>query len=358
MSDDQDDSSKTEEPTQKKLDEALKRGDVAKSQELPTLFVLFGATLVIMMAAGPVMLSLTKSIYAIFANASDIPVDGGHLRLLLWQIVKSVLAALALPFLGFALAGLAGNVIQHRFVWSLEPITPKLSKVSPLAGLKRMFSSQSLVNFAKGLAKIVIVGTAIFIALWPERDRFDSMIGMEVANVLPVAYTLILKMLAAVLSAMAVIAALDFTYQRRKWYNRQRMTVQELKEEYKQQEGNPEIKAKLKQLRREKARRRMMSEVPKAAVVITNPTHYAVALQYEKGMAAPICLAKGVDNVALKIRQMAAEHNVPIVENPPLARALHATIDLGDEIPHEHYKAVAEVIGYVMNLKNRRKWAA
>ena len=355
---DQDDSSKTEEPTQKKLDEALKKGDVAKSQELPTVLLLFGAAMIIMLASGSVCLGLAKSLQGIFANASDIPTDGGHLRILAMQIIKAVLAALAVPFSGFIVSGVIGHLVQHRFVFSAEAITPKFSKVSPLAGLKRLFSSQSLVNFVKGLAKIIIVGTAIFITLWPERNRFETLIGTDVAAILPLASMLILKMLTAVLVAMVLIAILDFMYQRSKWYNRQKMTVQELKEEYKQQEGNPEIKAKLKQIRRDKARRRMISEVPKAAVIITNPTHYAVALQYEKGMQAPICLAKGVDNVALKIREIATENNIPIVENVPLARALHAAIDLGDEVPTEHYKAVAEVIGYVMNMKNRKRWAA
>jgi flagellar biosynthetic protein FlhB len=358
MADDQDDSSKTEEPTQRKLEEAYKRGDVAKSQELPTLFVLFGASLVVLIGAGPIVLGLAKSLAVLFANASDIPVDSGHLRLVFMQMMKALLITLSLPFVALMLAGLAGHVIQHRFIFSYEPITPKFSKVSPFAGLKRMFSSQSLVNFGKGLLKIFIVGIAIFFTLWPQRDRFDTLIGTDVAGILYVAHGLILKMLGAVMAAMVVIAGLDFFYQRSKWYNRQRMSVQELKEEFKRQEGNPEIKAKLRQIRRARARRRMMSEVPKAAVVITNPTHFAVALQYDKGMRAPVCVAKGIDNVALKIRELARDHRIAIVENVALARTLHASVDLGDEIPPEHYKAVAQVIGYVVGLKSKRKWAA
>jgi flagellar biosynthetic protein FlhB len=274
------------------------------------------------------------------------------------HIIKAVLAALGLPFLTLIVCGVAGHVIQHRFIFSLEPIMPKFSKVNPLAGLKRLFSSQSLVNFMKGFIKITIVGGAIFVTLWPQRDRFEALVGMDVAGILLIAHTLILKMLGAVMAAMLLIASLDFFYQRTKWHNRQRMSVNELKEEFKHQEGNPEIKAKLRQIRRQRARRRMMAEVPKAAVVITNPTHYAIALKYNKGMPAPVCLAKGTDKVALKIREMAGEHHIPIVENPPLARALHAAVELGDEVPPEHYKAVAQVIGYVMSLKSRRKWAA
>ena len=159
-------------------------------------------------------------------------------------------------------------------------------------------------------------------------------------------------MLGAVVAVLAIIAAADYLFQYRQWYERQKMSLRELKEEFKQTEGDPTIKAKIRQLRQTRMRKRMMAAVPKASVVITNPTHYAVALQYERGMNAPVCLAKGVDTIALKIREVAAAHNIPVVENPPLARALHGTVEIDEEIPPEHYKAVAEVIGYVMRLKN------
>ncbi len=147
------------------------------------------------------------------------------------------------------------------------------------------------------------------------------------------------------------MAAADYLFQYRQWYERQKMSVRELKEEFKQTEGDPAIKAKIRQLRQNRARKRMMAAVPKASVIITNPTHYAIALQYDRGMNAPVCLAKGIDNIALKIREVAAEHNIPVVENPPLARALHATVEIDQEVPPEHYRAVAEVIGYVMRLR-------
>jgi flagellar biosynthetic protein FlhB len=156
-----------------------------------------------------------------------------------------------------------------------------------------------------------------------------------------------------VLAVYFILAILDFVYQRHSWIERQMMTKQEIKEEYKETEGNPEVKQKVAQLRRQQAQRRMMSKVPKASVVIMNPTHYAVALQYERGMDAPVCVAKGVDELALRIKSVAQENGVPVIENPPLARALHAVVDLDETIPEEHYKAVAEVIGYVMRLKRR-----
>ena len=358
MADEQDQEDKTEEPSQKKLDDALERGDVAKSQEVPALFVLFVATLVVMVAAPWSFAELSRVLARVMASAHDIPTDGGHLRGLVLRLGLAVGGALAVPLLALAVAAVLGNVVQHRLVWSLEPLTPKFSKVSPLAGFKRLFSSESLANFAKGLVKIIAVGAAIWIVLWPERDRLDTMIAMDTRAVLPQAQDLVLKLLSAVLAVMLVVAGLDYAYQRMKWMNRQRMSIKELKDEHKQQEGSPEIKQKVKQIRAERARRRMMAEVPKATVVVTNPTHFAVALKYEAGMAAPRCIAKGVDAVALRIRRVAEEAGVAVVEDPPLARVLHATVDIDDEVPPEHYKAVAQVIGYVMNLQRRRRWTA
>jgi flagellar biosynthetic protein FlhB len=236
-------------------------------------------------------------------------------------------------------------------VWTGETLKPKLNRISPGAGLKRLFSKHALVNFVKGLLKLGLLGTLMVWLLWPDRNRLDGLAVMDVAGILPVVETLSLKLLAAVAAALAIIAALDYLYQYHSWYERQKMSLQELKEEFRQSEGDPHVKGKIKQLRQSRMRQRMMSAVPKASVVITNPTHYAIALQYERGMNAPVCLAKGVDALALKIREVAKGHGIPVVENPPLARALHATVEIDQEIPAEHYKAVAEVIGYIMRLR-------
>jgi flagellar biosynthetic protein FlhB len=231
---------------------------------------------------------------------------------------------------------------------------PSLSKISPIAGFKRLFGQAAWVNFAKGLAKLTIVGAVMGAILWPQHDVVVAMVNADVAAMTPMIFGLTVKLLAAALAILAFVALGDWLYQRHAWYERQKMTVQELKEEFKQSEGNPEVKAKIKQIRRQRASKRMMANVPKASVVITNPTHFAVALRYEPGMAAPICVAKGIDQIALKIREVAGEHEIPIVENPPLARALHATVDIDREIPGEHYRAVAEVISYVMKLRRGR----
>jgi flagellar biosynthetic protein FlhB len=249
------------------------------------------------------------------------------------------------------LAAAAGSMIQHQLVWSIEPLKPKLSKISLIAGAKRLFSKQALANFLKGLAKLIVIGSVMTALLWPQRHRLDALVSIDPAAILPLVQAQAFNVMAVVVTIMAIVAAADFLFQYRQWYERQKMTMQELKEEFKQTEGSPEVKAKIRQLRQNRSGRRMMSAVPTASVVITNPTHYAVALRYEGGMNAPVCVAKGVDTLARRIRDLAQEHAIPIVENPPLARALHAAVDIDDEIPPEHYQAVAEVIGYVMRMR-------
>ncbi len=351
MAEDSDSTDKTEEPTQKRLEDALKRGDVVKSQEVNTWFIIAGATLVLMAFSGGMGKDLTTTMRGLLANSYDIPLDGPSLPHLFQKIGGEMIAAIAIPFLLLMLAALCGNLIQHQLVWSYESLAPKLSKISPLAGLKRLFSMQALANFTKGIVKLVLVGTVLTALMWPERHRLEGLVRSDLSVMLALVQSLALKLLGAVVAIMAIVAAADYLFQYRQWYEKQKMSLRELKEEFKHTEGDPAIKGKMRQLRQTKSRRRMMAAVPKAAVVITNPTHYAIALQYERGMEAPICVAKGVDALALKIRQVAAEHAVPVVENPPLARALHATVEIDEAIPPEHYKAVAEVIGYVMKLR-------
>jgi flagellar biosynthetic protein FlhB len=351
MAEGSDDTDKTEEPSLRRLEEALKRGDVVKSQEVNTWFVIAGATLVLMTFSGGMSRQLSATMRGLIANGYEIRLDGPAIPALFQKLGIELIAALALPFLVLMLAALGGNLIQHRLVWSFEALTPKFSKISPMAGAKRLFSKQSIANFAKGLVKLVLIGSVLTALMWPERDRLEGLVDTDPAALLPFTQVLALKLMGAVVAMLAVVAAADYLFQYRDWYGRQKMSLQELKEEYKQSEGDPTIKGKLKQMRQARQRKRMMQQVPKASVVITNPTHYAVALQYERGMEAPVCVAKGVDALALKIREVAGKHDIPVVENPPLARALHATVQIDEAIPAEHYKAVAEVIGYVMKLR-------
>jgi flagellar biosynthetic protein FlhB len=348
---DEHDSDRTEDPTQKRLDDALARGDVVKSQEVSTWFVLGGGTLMLAAFSGSMSSGLSTTFRGFIANAHQIPVDGRGLIAIAGRVEREVLAAVAFPLALLVFAALVGNVIQHRLVWSTDSMKPKFSKISPLAGVKRLFSMQALANFAKGLIKLFMIGAVITALLWPLRYRFEGLIQTDILGTLLVIRSLSLNMMATVVAILFLVAAADYLFQYRQWFQRQKMSLREMKDEYKQTEGDPLVKGKIRQLRQARARRRMMAAVPKASVIITNPTHYAIALQYDRGMEAPICLAKGADAVALKIREVAGEHSIPIVENPPLARALYATVEIDEEIPTEHYKAVAEIIGYVMKLR-------
>jgi flagellar biosynthetic protein FlhB len=263
-----------------------------------------------------------------------------------------IVGAVAVPLTILAVAALAGNLIQHRPVFSADSMQPKLNRISPVAGAGRLFSKQAVVNFAKGLFKLALIGTLMGWMLWPERSRLDGLMTVAPGAILALTLSLALRLLAATVAALGIVAALDYFYQYHVWFARQKMSVRELKEEFRQTEGDPVIRGKLRQMRQARMRKRMMAAVPKASVVITNPTHYAIALQYERGMNAPLCLAKGVDAVARRIREVAQEHDIPIVENPPLARALHATVEIDQEVPPEHYKAVAEVIGFIMRVRH------
>ena len=356
MAEQADDSEKTEEPTSKKLEDARKKGDVPKSQEVNTWFVMLASTLVISLAASGAAQDFSRSFRIFLAAPHEFGADPGSLMLVWQQIGFTVLKVLALP-MGILLVGAAaGGLVQHAPIFTAENMKPKLSKISPIAGVKRLFSAKSLMNFAKGIVKLVLVGIATFLVVWPMRDQLLVLPTMDLAALLPFVQSIAIKILAVVIAILTVLAAIDYAFERAQWNKKQKMTVHEVKDEYKQMEGDPTVKAKLRSIRIERGRKRMMAQVPEAAVVITNPTHYAVALKYEQGMAAPVCVAKGMDAVALKIREIANDHDIPIVESPPLARALYATVELEESIPPEHYKAVAEVIGYVMRLKSKMSW--
>jgi flagellar biosynthetic protein FlhB len=351
MADENDSSDKTQDPTQKRLDEAHDRGDVVKSQEINTWFVIAGGTLVLTSFSGSIGDGIMMPLRNLIANSWMIHPDGGSLLALGQSLGYVVMAALGVPFLLLMIAALAGNMVQHRLVWSGESLTPKFSKVSPAAGAKRIFGKQAAANFAKGLFKLIALGAVMTMILWPERLRLESMVRIDPAAMLGITTSLTVHLLGAVVAMLAVVALADYLFQYRQWFERQKMSLQEMKEEFKQSEGDPHIKGKIRQLRQQRMKKRMMAAVPKASVIITNPTHYAVALSYERGMAAPVCVAKGIDTLALKIREIAGKHDIPIVENVPLARALYATVEIDDEIPVEHYHAVAEIIGYVMGLR-------
>ncbi len=344
---------RTEDPTPRRLAQAVERGDVAKSPEVATFLSLGALALALMLSAGWSGRHLLTGLRGFLAHPHLVPDGPAGLLGAGRSALATGLASVALP-VGLAMAsGLAAGLVQHRLVWSLEPLKPQFSRLSPAAGLKRMFGKQAFGQFAKGLLKLLVIGAIAVWTLWAEHDRLEATTGLEPADLLSFVLSLALRLLGAVLALHGLMAVADYGIARFGWIKRQRMSKQEVKQEHKETEGNPEIKGKIRQLRSQRLKKRMMAAVPKATVVIANPTHYAVALRYEAGQAAPICVAKGVDELALRIREVAAAHRVPVVENPPLARALHAAVQIDDEIPVEHYRAVAEVIGFVLRLKRR-----
>jgi len=354
MADDRDDSQKTEEPTQKRLQEAEDKGDVAQSPEIAAWFVLAAATGFVAIWGSTTASSLKDMMTAFLAQPHALALNTKTASGLVKGIGFDLFTVLAVPFGLLLVVGVGSHWLQHPPVFSAEKLKPNLNKLSPIKGFNKLFGKMALVNFVKGIIKTSLAAVVIGMVLWPARDQLLGLIALPVSELLPLVQSLIVKVLFAVLAILAVIAVVDYTWQHFERMRRLRMTRQELKDEYKQSEGDPVVKGRLRQIRSERARKRMMAAVPKASVIITNPTHYAVALAYESGkMDAPVCVAKGVDHLALKIREIGKDHNIPIVENPPLARSLFASVEVDESIKPEHYKAVAQVIGYVMRLKQK-----
>ena len=354
MAEDQDQSQKTEEPSQRRLEEARRKGQVASSREVNHALVLASGALFVGVLAPGLALRLTEALRPFIERPHALAIDAAALG----PTFKALVAALgwaALPAaLLFVGAALASGLIQHGPIWSAAPLAPKLERISPTAGAKRLFALRSLVEFGKGVVKIVLVGAAAIVLLWPAAPRILAAIGLEAGALLALLQSLALRLLVGIAALTALIAVLDSLYQRFERHKQLRMTRRDLQDELKQTEGDPLLKTRLKSLRMERARRRMMAEVPKATVVVTNPTHVAVALRYDTRMPAPRLVAKGMGALAERIRAVAHDHRVPVVRNPPLARTLHGAVELGAEIPPTHYRAVAEVIGYVLRLQRRR----
>ncbi|NWH08222.1 MAG: flagellar biosynthesis protein FlhB [Alphaproteobacteria bacterium] len=356
MAEEQDDSQKTEDPTSKRLQEAQERGDVPKSHDLVTWLVLATATGLMSLYFSDASRAFAGKLSLFLAQAHAYSIDMGSALALMREAGYALFVFLAFPLAAIVVAAMGGNLLQHPPVLSADRIAPKLDKLSPMQGAKRLFGRDALVNFARGLLKMAVVASAAFLVLWPLAPQLEAVIRLDLAALMPYVLGVMLQMMGAILAALFLIAVLDYAYQRWSHFEKLRMSKQEVRDEYKQNEGDPHVRAKIRQIRQERARKRMMAAVPQATAVVVNPTHYAVALSYESGkMRAPVCVAKGVDLVALRIRTIAEENNVPIVENPPLARTLYASVEIDEEIPQEHYKAVAQVIGYVMRLKGKVK---
>lgn len=350
----EDDAQKTEDPTDKKLTQARSKGQVASSQEVKSWVVLLAGTAGIIFMAPFISRRIREISLPYLENVHAIPADFEGMRSYIAGSFLEVGLALSPFLLLVVIFAFAGNVLQFGLLFAPEKIKPDYSKVSPLKGFKRMFSSRALVDFLKGILKLVIVAFVSIGMTVPLLGDMTLFPAFSMGEILDRIQNVAILISAGTIAVMTAIAVLDFAYQKYQFTQSMKMSKQEIKDEHKQSEGDPQVKGRIRALRQQRARERMMANVPDADVVITNPTHYAVALQYEMDeMSAPRLVAKGIDSLALRIREVAEEHDIPIVENPPLARALHASVELDEEIPPEHFIAVAEVIGYVMRLKGK-----
>ena len=353
MAEDKD--AKTEQPTPKRLSKAREEGNIPMSQEVKSAAMLIAALIVVGVIAPWVANDLTMFLRSFIERPETIRLDVDSFRALFMSTMWRVGVLLAFPVLVLAIAAVVGTLGQVGFVYTPKKIAFNLGNLSPISGFKRMFSLSALVEAGKGIVKLVVVGALVAFIVVPAMNHPDKIIDQDLRVTLQEVHHLIVMVLMLVVLVMAALAAADYLYQHWQHKEKLKMTKQEVKDEHKEQDGDPKVKSRIRNLRLERHRTRMMAAVSRASVIITNPTHYAVALEYDMDtMAAPVVTAKGVDFLAKRMRQVAEIHEVPIVENPPLARALYAAVDIDHPIPTEHYKAVAEVIGFVMKLKGKR----
>lgn len=355
MSEEQDKSQKTEDPTPKRLEEARKKGDIAKSQDVPIWFVLLAAA-GILAAAGPILGSMAAPLARILDHPHAFQLSNGGAQVLLVRVLVSIGGPLAIIFGILAASSFLGHLIQHRPLWTMHKVKPELSKLDPVKGLGRIFGPQGWMNLLKAALKMMAVCAAMLFAVWPERNALSEAGLLEPEFLVALIQSLVGRLFIAALVVVGIVAAIDFLWQRQSFMSRMKMSRRDVRDETKQSEGDPQVRARLRAIRQERARRRMMASVKDATVVITNPTHYSVALRYDPERdAAPVCLAKGVDELALRIRQKARDEGVPLVENVPLARALYAGVEIDEPVPKEHFEAVAKVIGFVFNTARNRR---
>ncbi len=347
---------KTEEPTAKKLEKARSEGNIAQTPEVRALASLIAGMIMVGMLAPMIARDLQALMTPFIELPHTLAVDLASLERLTIDLALGVGKALLWPAVLVIVFAVTLSLIQSKgFLWVPKRLAPSFNKISPLQGIKRIFSINQLVELFKSLFKITLVGGLLFWVTWRHRREFENLAALSLEDLLGYLRDHIYWLIFVTVLAVTAMAIADYLFQRYRWMEKMKMTKQEVKDEHKQAEGDPQVKARIRSIRVQRARKRMMAAVPKADVVVTNPTHYAVALKYDpETMNAPTLVAKGADLVAKRIRDLATENEVPIVENPPLARALYASVELDQEVPPEHYKTVAEVIGYVMRLKGQR----
>lgn len=359
MSEGADKESKTEEATPQKLDKAREKGDVPKTMDLAQFATLAAVSGVVLMAGGWLSRNLAAQMLPFIQRPDAMSLDGnGGVEIFRYAMMASAPILIAV-MAAAAVSGAGANLMQTGLKFMPDKLKPDFSKVSPRKGFERLFGPDALMQFVKSTIKVIVIGFLAWWVLKPFVPQFAMLSALDVSAILPLCLDTLRRLVFAVLALTLVVAGGDFLWQRQRFMVRQRMTKEEVKEDYKNTEGDPHVKARQKQIRYTRARQRMMQAVPDATVVIMNPTHYAVALKYEQGeSAAPTCVAKGLDSLALKIRSVAEEAGVPVIEDPPLARALYASVDIDEMIPPAHYEAVAKIIGFILNSAQRRRPAA
>ncbi len=353
MAENEDGQEKSEEPTSKKQSEARKKGQIPRSKELTTLLMLIMAIIGLMIFAQDMIGVITDTMRTNFTVDRTTLFDPNQLILHFKGELTAMIKA-TLPFFALLIiTGILSSALLGGFNFSSEALVPKLSKMNPIKGIKKIFGTQGLIELVKSIFKIMLLGTIAVHFIWQAKNELYGLSSESFPGAFVHAMELIAWQFLLVSLGMIIVAAIDVPYQL--WTNKKqlKMTKQEVKDESKNTEGNPEVKGRIRQLQREMAMQRMMGDVPKADVIITNPTHYAVALQYDpEGSGAPVMLAKGVDLVALQIRNVAKAHDVPILEAPPLSRAIYHSVEIGQEIPAGLYVAVAQILAYIFQLKN------
>jgi len=356
MADDDSSQEKTEEPTPRKIEKAREEGNVARSKELNTSGILITAALCVLVF-GPLiansLMGIMRFCFGFDPRASwDLHVAGEYFLAVFFEAALSLL-----PMFGFLLlAAMFAPISLGGWNFSTKTLAPKASRMNPLSGIKRMFSVNSLVELLKGWGKVIVVASAAIIVLVGLKNEFLSMIFQPTEAAILHSVTILSWSFLLIASSTLLIVLIDVPFQIHSHVKKLKMTMQEIKEEFKNTEGKPEVKAKIRQLQREMSNRKMMSDVPEADVIITNPTHYAVALRYEPNeMPAPLMVAKGVDHVAFKIREIGEEYDVPILQLPALARSIYHNTEIGEEIPEGLYIAIAQVLAYIYQVDQWKK---
>ena len=352
---DEDKSQKTEQPTPKRLREAREKGNVAKSREFGTVFILISSLIIFYFYGKQFLHHLLGLMQWLFHSCGELTIQDTNMTFLIYQI-EAKLVPILLPIILFlGIFAFLANYCQIGFIFSGESLKPDLNKINPIEGFKKLFSLKSLVELIKSVLKVGVIGIIAYVTVKGEIANITLLSAMTPGNILLYIWKITFKIIFRSTLALLIMSVFDYVYQRYEWRKGLMMTKEEVKQEMKQMEGDPKVKAKIRSVQQQLARKRMMSKVPQADVIITNPTHLAIALRYEaEEMQAPKVIAKGAGFIAQKIKEIAQEHGIPVVEDKPLARIIYKTIEVEESIPPHLYQAVAEILAYVYKLKPKK----